>query len=485
MNKLSNFNSLSNQTALLAFFSLCVGIISTIIWVSSNNDWKNYLNNSYFSGISIYNSIKYNTKFSNKIKIQKLNIETENISRDYLVKYSGIPSPNIITTVSIFDDKDKLKHKGKISLHIVSSKLKYPLAKIQSFKKYSIEKKLGKVLELVANYCTNPILFIKIDESNWHKIDGNQIWGCLQAPADKRLISILILIISIIIVFFFLRETSAQFSNFINNLKDNLKTSKNVLALIKGPKELKVIKNTLDTFLKLEKNKLEKRLMVLSSISHDLGTPATKLKLRTALIEDKKLREKLETDVDKMIDMMNAVLSYTRSEMNIEEETEISYISLIESIVFDYQDLGKKVSFAKPENKNFGLVSSIFSVNKEYLSFKSNQNHPLLVKAKPISLQRAITNLIDNSLKYGRTATLSLETSSQFIILIVEDEGNDISEELLESLKQPFIRGKNIGYTKGTGLGLTIVSTIAEQHGGSLTFEKSNIGIRAKLLIKR
>jgi signal transduction histidine kinase len=225
--------------------------------------------------------------------------------------------------------------------------------------------------------------------------------------------------------------------------------------------------------------------MVLSSISHDLGTPATKLKLRTALIEDKKLREKLETDVDKMIDMMNAVLSYTRSEMNIEEETEISYISLIESIVFDYQDLGKKVSFARPENKNFGLVSSIFSVNKEYLSFKSNQNHPLLVKAKPISLQRAITNLIDNSLKYGRTATLSLETSSQFIILIVEDEGNDVSEELLESLKQPFIRGKNIGYTKGTGLGLTIVSTIAEQHGGSLTFEKSNIGIRAKLLIKR
>jgi signal transduction histidine kinase len=109
----------------------------------------------------------------------------------------------------------------------------------------------------------------------------------------------------------------------------------------------------------------------------------------------------------------------------------------------------------------------------------------LLVKGKPLSLQRAITNLIDNALKYGRTATLSLETTSETITLIIEDEGKNISEELLEALKKPFIRGQNIGFTKGTGLGLTIVSTIAEQHAGSLTFEKSNVGIRAKFMIKR
>ncbi len=69
--------------------------------------------------------------------------------------------------------------------------------------------------------------------------------------------------------------------------------------------------------------------------------------------------------------------------------------------------------------------------------------------------------------------------------MIVEDEGKNISDELLENLKKPFIRGENTKLIKGTGLGLTIVATIAEQHGGNLTFEKSKMGTRAKLMIKR
>ena len=86
---------------------------------------------------------------------------------------------------------------------------------------------------------------------------------------------------------------------------------------IRGPFELKQIKDTLDLFLKSQKEKIEKRLMVLSSISHDIGTPATKLKLRTSLIDDRDLKEKLETDIDKIIEMMNGVLAYTRSEIDL------------------------------------------------------------------------------------------------------------------------------------------------------------------------
>ena len=136
-------------------------------------------------------------------------------------------------------------------------------------------------------------------------------------------------------------------------------------------------------------------------------------------------------------------------------------------------------SFIKPKYKNIGLVPSIFT-GRRNLSLQLNENHHLLVKGKPLSLQRAITNLIDNALKYGRRATLFLETSSESITLIVEDEGTNVSEDLLEYLKQPFLRGQNIGITKGTGLGLTIVSTIAEQHGGNLSFEKSKVGIELK-----
>ena len=484
MNKFQKINSITNQIYFLVTSSFFIGIIFTYIWSSSNHEWKLFLKNSYHSGVSIYSSIKYGINLDNNIKLEKLEFNEEFIPENKLQFYSKIPFPVKITTLSILENDRELTQASRLSLHIVSSKLKYPVAKIKSFQNLNSEEQLGKVTELISNYCTNPILFIKIDQGSWYRIDGNKVWGCKVSPKDNRLIAILFLIIFSLFIFYFIRENDAKFYDFVLNLKNNLKTNKNSMEPIRGPFELKQIKDTLDLFLKSQKEKIEKRLMVLSSISHDIGTPATKLKLRTSLIDDRELKEKLETDIDKIIEMMNGVLAYTRSEIDLEEETEISYISLIESIVFDYQDLGNKVSFIKPKYKNIGLVPSIFT-GRRNSSLQLNENHHLLVKAKPLSLQRAITNLIDNALKYGRRATLFLETSSESITLIVEDEGTNVSEDLLEYLKKPFLRGQNIGFTKGTGLGLTIVSTIAEQHGGNLSFEKSKVGIRAKFTILR
>lgn len=485
MTKLFKWKSIITQIYILVFLSLFVGFFTTFIWVSSENKWKEFIKNSYHAGISLYNNIKYNNVIEEKIKITKINKSDEVISREELDYYSKIPVPNKLTTISIFDNRKKNNQQEKIIVHLISEKLRYPISKITPFSNLGAEQQLGKVIELIANYCTNPILFIKINESFWYRVDGNDVWGCKVAPSDNRLLSIIFLFITIFLIYFLIRDNQIMFDKFIINLKNNLRTSKGNMDQVEGPSELEIIKTTLDEFLKLQKDKLEKRLMILSSISHDIGTPATKIKLRTSLIEDQDLKKKLENDIDNMIEMMDGVLSYTRSEMDLEEEIEISYISLIESIVFDYQDLGKRVSFIKPKENSIGFVSSIFTGRKKNRTFQLNQNHHLLVNAKPLSLKRAITNLIENALKYGRTATLSLEFTSQNITLIVEDEGKNISDELLETLKKPFIRGENTKLIKGTGLGLTIVATIAEQHGGNLTFEKSKMGTRAKLMIKR
>lgn len=485
MTKLFKWKSIITQIYILAFLSLFVGFFTTFIWVSSENNWKEFIKNSYHAGVSLYNNIKYNNVIEEKIKITKINKSDEVISREELDYYSKIPVPNKLTTISIFDNRKKNNQQEKIIVHLISEKLRYPISKITPFSNLGAEQQLGKVIELIANYCTNPILFIKINESFWYRVDGNDVWGCKVAPSDNRLLSIIFLFITIFLIYFLIRDNQIMFDKFIINLKNNLRTSKGNMDQVEGPSELEIIKTTLDEFLKLQKDKLEKRLMILSSISHDIGTPATKIKLRTSLIEDQDLKKKLEDDIDNMIEMMDGVLSYTRSEMDLEEEIEISYISLIESIVFDYQDLGKRVSFIKPKENSIGFVSSIFTGRKKNRTFQLNQNHHLLVNAKPLSLKRAITNLIENALKYGRTATLSLEFTSQNITLIVEDEGKNISDELLETLKKPFIRGENTKLIKGTGLGLTIVATIAEQHGGNLTFEKSKMGTRAKLMIKR
>jgi signal transduction histidine kinase len=96
-----------------------------------------------------------------------------------------------------------------------------------------------------------------------------------------------------------------------------------------------------------------------------------------------------------------------------------------------------------------------------------------------------MTNLIDNALKYGRRATVTLETDAQSATIVVEDEGSDSSAKDIEALMAPFQRGNNTATIDGYGLGLTIVATIANLHGGSLSFEDTPIGVAARLKIQR
>jgi signal transduction histidine kinase len=110
---------------------------------------------------------------------------------------------------------------------------------------------------------------------------------------------------------------------------------------------------------------------------------------------------------------------------------------------------------------------------------------PAIVVARPISLERAVCNLIDNALKYGRRATVALELDSDTATIIVDDEGSDTSAAQIEDLMAPFQRGDNTTSIEGYGLGLTIVATIAALHGGSLQFEDYAKGLRARLIIQR
>ena len=105
--------------------------------------------------------------------------------------------------------------------------------------------------------------------------------------------------------------------------------------------------------------------------------------------------------------------------------------------------------------------------------------------ARPVALRRAVSNLIDNALKYGRRATVSVSFDANWAIVIVEDEGGGSTASDMERLLEPFERGENTHNITGYGLGLTIVATVAHQHGGKVEFEDGHTGVRAKLLLRR
>ena len=173
--------------------------------------------------------------------------------------------------------------------------------------------------------------------------------------------------------------------------------------------------------------------MVLSMISHDLGTPATRLKFRVNLIENKDIKRKIETDINQMTKMIDSVLNYARSELNTEVESKISLTDLLSAIVSDYEDRGEPVTMLELEPQSVEVKTSLFSGNKRKLSNPQSKNKRVIVNARPLSLQRAIENLIDNSLKYGRRAKLSLRADSRFAYIFIEDEGVSMSEEVLTS----------------------------------------------------
>ena len=72
-------------------------------------------------------------------------------------------------------------------------------------------------------------------------------------------------------------------------------------------------------------------------------------------------------------------------------------------------------------------------------------------------MQRAITNLIDNALKYGRRADVFLTADSKKAKIIIDDFGNKETAESLSELTAPFRRGDNSKNIKGMGIGLAIV----------------------------
>ena len=184
-----------------------------------------------------------------------------------------------------------------------------------------------------------------------------------------------------------------------------------------------------------------------------------------------------------MTGIIESVLTYTRAELDAEVPRQISLTSLVESIVADYQDVGSPVEFHGAEMVSVLGGQSLFMSRRGTGSLPGDDK--VVVTARPVTLGRAVSNLIDNALKYGRRAKVGLEKDADNAVITVEDEGTNVTVADVEKLMAPYKRGSNTQMVGGYGLGLTIVSTIANLHGGTLTFEPGANGLRAKITILR
>ena len=104
------------------------------------------------------------------------------------------------------------------------------------------------------------------------------------------------------------------------------------------------------------------------------------------------------------------------------------------------------------------------------------------------ALRRALQNLIDNAIKYGHSAHLSVIDDVDCLRLTVSDDGPGIAEEELSRVTEPYYRpdAARRSETGGVGLGLSIVSDIARLHGGELQLRnRPEGGLAATLVLRR
>ena len=202
---------------------------------------------------------------------------------------------------------------------------------------------------------------------------------------------------------------------------------------------------------------LNQRSEMLTGISHDLRTPLTRIKLQLEMIKDPVLSKKLSSDIDEMEKMLNEYLQFASS--GAKEKTETFNVSeLMKNIVDKY------------DNPN--IISEI----KDKVYFDGRKN----------LIQRSITNLIDNSIKYGKKFNIKLNKTKSFILITIEDDGPGIPESEYQNVLKPFYKiDKSRSESRSSvGLGLAISSDIIKSHGGNLNFDKSKLGgLRVKVTL--
>ena len=137
-------------------------------------------------------------------------------------------------------------------------------------------------------------------------------------------------------------------------------------------------------------------------------------------------------------------------------------MALLESLQADMAEMGGKVSIEGRSIKPF--------------------------PGKPTALKRCLGNLLDNAIKYGRSASVKVDDNDERLEIRIQDEGPGIPQSELERVFEPFYRldASRSRETGGTGLGLAIASGIAEGHGGRLTLEnRAEGGLEARLTLPR
>lgn len=187
------------------------------------------------------------------------------------------------------------------------------------------------------------------------------------------------------------------------------------------------------------------RTQMLAAISHDLRTPITRLQLRAEYLKGTEQYDKAMADLKEMEQMISSILAFARDYVRTEAMERFDLDALLASICDDLVDTGMAVNYVASDER-------------------------ILVFARLSSLRRALSNLIENAIKYGDEADVSLIRKNDIVQIKITDKGPGVPDDQMEKVFDPFYRvdPARSPQKSGTGLGMAVARDIIRAHGGDI-----------------
>lgn len=232
--------------------------------------------------------------------------------------------------------------------------------------------------------------------------------------------------------------------------------------LEKGTSEFRQAGASFNQMVEAVNQMISRQQRLLSDISHELRSPLTRLGMANSLAQRKLGQSpeltRIETEAQRLESMITNLLELSRMQVDSHNQREAQPLQslweeLLEDTQYEAEQMGKTLSFSNiPE--------------------RSILCHPPL-------LMSALENIVRNAIYYGKSQILvTMSTDQNQLTIVVEDDGEGVSEEEREAIFRPFYRVSTARdqHSGGTGLGLAITENAIRQHNGSIRALESSLG---------
>jgi two-component system OmpR family sensor kinase len=228
------------------------------------------------------------------------------------------------------------------------------------------------------------------------------------------------------------------------------------MMTLSGPAEIGQAAQAFNEMQARLKRYVDDRTAMMGAISHDLRTPLARIRFKMEAASDP-LKQAVIVDLEQMEQMIASVLAFIRYASASRPRERLDLLSLLECLVDEAVEVGQDVAM--------------------------EATGPATVEADALGLQRLFRNLIDNAVKYGDRARVSLSRQGGEAVVEITDDGPGLPPGELERVFEPFYRAESARTLDGSGvgLGLAVARSLARAHGGDVSLAAGARGLIAQV----